>query len=473
MNALANFKTDGDLPSTELACLREGLTVIESRRVRNEKIQAYYDGVARIRDLGIAIPPHLRNIETVVGWPAKTVDVRESRFDLEEFVGQNGETSPMGVDEMWAENHMGLEQSFAHTAALMHGVVFLTATAGDVHAGEPQVLYSIHEATNATIGWNPRTRRPDWAVVVVDRKNDASPQTVILYMPCEIITLRHVRHVWHVDRVRNPVSRVPVTMLTRRPRVGRRFGMPVITRAVISLTDSAVRTLLRSEVSAEFFSVPQRYALGVDSDAFSTTGWEAVIGKFLAISRDDDGDVPTMGQFPQVSIQGHTEQLRSLAMMFSGETSIPISYLGVIQDNPSSADAIRVGETSLIEDVERDQNSFGHGWVELNTLGVMIRDRLTEPPAELRRVRPRWRDAATPTRSAQTQNVVQLVSAGVLRPDSQVTYEQLGFDQITCDRLKAETQRSQVSALISRLPVAASEARNNAAVDEAITRRVD
>jgi hypothetical protein len=473
VNTLANFRTSKDLLSTELACLAEGLTVIESRCARNEKIQAYYDGVARVCDLGIAIPPHLRNIETVVGWPAKTVDVRESRFDLEEFVGPTGETSPMGVDEMWAENHMGLEQSFAHTAALMHGVVFLTATAGDVQAGEPQVLYSIHEATNATVGWNPRTRRPDWAAAVTSRKNDGSPQTVVLYMPYEIITLHQTGQIWNVERVRNPIGRVPVTMLTRRPRVGRRFGMPAITRAVISLTDSAVRTLLRSEVSAEFFSVPQRYALGVDGDAFGTTGWEAVIGKFLAISRDDDGDVPVMGQFPQVSIQGHTEQLRSLAMMFSGETSIPISYLGVIQDNPSSADAIRVGETSLIEDVERDQNTFGYGWAELNMLGVMIRNQLTEPPTELRSVRPRWRDAATPTRSAQTQNVVQLVSAGVLRPDSQVTFEQLGFDQITRDRLKAEVQRSQVSALISRLPAAASEARNNPTVNEVANRRAD
>jgi hypothetical protein len=404
MNALANFRTSEDLLSTELACLGEGLTVIESRRARNEKIQAYYDGVARVCDLGIAIPPHLRNIETVVGWPAKTVDVRESRFDLEEFVGPSGEPSPRGIDEMWADNHMGLEQSLAHTAALMHGVVFLTATAGDVQAGEPQVLFSIHEATNATIGWNPRTRHPDWAVSVTGRKQDGSPQTVVLYLSYEIITLTHIHNVCHVERVPNPIGRVPVTMLTRRPRVGRRFGMPAITRAVISLTDSAVRTLLRSEVSAEFFSVPQRYALGVDTDAFGTTGWEAVIGKFLAISRDDDGDVPTMGQFPQVSIQGHTEQLRSLAMMFSGETSIPISYLGVIQDNPSSADAIRVGETSLIEDVERDQHTFGYGWAELNMLGVMIRDGLTVPPAELRGVRPRWQPQPGPRKHKTSSN---------------------------------------------------------------------
>jgi hypothetical protein len=219
MNVLANFKTDKDFLSTELGYLHEGFTVIESRRVRNEKIQAYYDGVARVRDLGIAIPPHLRSIETVVGWPAKTVDVRESRFDLEEFVGPNGETSPLGVDEMWADNHMGLEQSLAHTAAIMHGVVFLTATAGDVHAGEPQVLYSIHEATNATVGWNPRTRRPDWAVTIVDRNMAGAPKLVVLYLPYEIITLTHIHNVWHVERVPNPIGRVPVTMLTRRPGV--------------------------------------------------------------------------------------------------------------------------------------------------------------------------------------------------------------------------------------------------------------
>jgi hypothetical protein len=89
-----------DLTCRELPCLREGLDVIAAREGRNEKIQAYYNSVARVRDLGIAIPPQLRNIETVVGWPAKTVDVRASRFDLEEFVDPTGETSPIGVDEI-------------------------------------------------------------------------------------------------------------------------------------------------------------------------------------------------------------------------------------------------------------------------------------------------------------------------------------------------------------------------------------
>jgi hypothetical protein len=440
-----------DLEPAELRALNTGLAVIAARSARNEKIAAYYDGVARIRDLGIAIPPQLRNIETVVGWPARTVDVRESRIDFERFVSTTGDENPLDVAALWDANGMRLEQSLAHTSALMQGVVFATATAGDTTAGEPEVLYSIHEATNATIGWNPRTRRADWGVAITARKNSGDPKTAILYLPDRIVVIDYVRNAWQITRIPNPIGRPPITMLTRRPRVGRRFGVPVITRAVMSFTDNAVRSLLRGEVADEFFSVPQRYALGADEKAFSATGWEAVIGKMLAISRDEMGDIPTVGQFAQMSTNGQTEKLKALAMMFSGESSIPANYLGIIQDNPSSADAIRVAETALIEDVSRDLSNFEFGWVDLSGLGVMIRDRLTETPAELRTVRLQSRDPATPTRSAQTQNVIGLITAGALPATSRVTYKMLGWDDTTIAELMAEQRRGQVASLVTTL----------------------
>jgi hypothetical protein len=452
------------LTASEQTIINRMLGEIEARRDRNVKLLNYYDGVARIRDLGIAIPPHLRNIETVVGWPAKSVDVREARLDIEDFVLPSGESNPLDVMGLWEDNEMPLESSQTHTSTLLHGLSFTSVTAGDTAAGEPEVLFATHEATNATVEWNSRTRRPNAALAVTGRNSSGEAAKVIAYFGDVVLTLTKLPMGWIIERIPHQLGRVPVVLMTRRPRVGRRFGMPVISRAVISLTDSAVRTLLRSEVSAEFFSVPQRYALGVNDDAFTGTGWEAIIGKFLAVSRDDEGDIPTMGQFPQVSMQGHSDQLKSLAMMFSGETSIPVSYLGIIQDNPSSADAIRVGETSLIEDIERDQTSFGYSWSEIIRLGVMVRDGLSEPPRELQRLRPRWRDASTPTRQAQTQNVVQLIQVGALPPVSQVTYEQLGYNQITIDRLLADQRRQKVSSLVAALPARAAAATADPAV---------
>ncbi|MBA3783424.1 MAG: portal protein, partial [Nocardioides sp.] len=35
----------------------------------NKRQESYYEGARLVRDLGIAIPPHLRDVESVIAWP--------------------------------------------------------------------------------------------------------------------------------------------------------------------------------------------------------------------------------------------------------------------------------------------------------------------------------------------------------------------------------------------------------------------
>ena len=52
----------------------------------------------------------------------------------------------------------------------------------------------------------------------------------------------------------------------------------------MALTDQAARTSLRAEVSAEFFSSPQRYLLGADEEAFTDDdGKQEFIDKMLSV----------------------------------------------------------------------------------------------------------------------------------------------------------------------------------------------
>src|SRR5699024_5320406 len=80
-----------------------------------------------------------------------------------------------------------------------------------------------------------------------------------------------------------------------------------ITPAVRSLTDSAMRTLVGAEVAREFYAVPQRYLMGapesffLDEDGNPRGAWDAMMGKILAIERDEEtGDVPTVGSFAAI-----------------------------------------------------------------------------------------------------------------------------------------------------------------------------
>lgn len=446
------------LTSQEQAWLNAGLAIIEARRPRNAKLSGYYDAVERVKSLGIAIPANLRNIGTVVGWPAKAVDTRLTRLRHQGFVVPDGTENPMGVDELWADNSMELESAPVHLSSLLHGLSVGTVTKGDVQSGEPEVLYSFHEAGNATILWDARRRQAAAAVAITERRDTGDPSVVILSTPTQVVTLRWRQSgYWVAEAAPHDLRRTPATLFVRKPRIGRRFGMPVLSRPVLSLTDSMIRSLIRAEVAGEFFSVPQRWALNVSDTAFSSGAWQAIIGRFLALSQETDdggdpiGNKPEVGQFPQVSLQGSTDQMREFAMLFSGESNIPLGYLGVRQDNPPSADAIRVSETPLIEDVEADQGTFGWGWSDLSRLGVMVRDGLDTAPTELSRLKSLWRDAATPTRQSQTANVVALIQAGALPPVSRVTYEQLGYDSTTIDRLMADARRQQGAAALAAL----------------------
>jgi hypothetical protein len=51
---------------------------------------AYFNGEQLIRDLGISIPPQLKGLHTVIGWPRVGVESLEERLDLEAFRWADG-----------------------------------------------------------------------------------------------------------------------------------------------------------------------------------------------------------------------------------------------------------------------------------------------------------------------------------------------------------------------------------------------
>lgn len=474
---------DTGLTDQQEQILRKLRMQLKQHQWRNKLRSAYYDGEKKLRNMGISIPPQMRDIEVVVGWPAKAVDALEQRLDHEDFVLPSNSTAVGDLSDIMTENNMDLEKSQAHISALTHGTAFVFVTEGDPEEGDPEVVISVRSAREATASYDRRRRRiTDALEVITDDERPSSDRNVILHLPDKSITLERNGRQWRIEDVaEHQLGRVPCEALVHRPFIERKFGQSRITRPVMSLTDIAVRTLLRQEVSAEFYSFPQRYVLGADEEQFEDkdgnvrTGWETLIGAVLALNHpepDDEGDPQPpevkVGQFPQQSMSPHSEQLRSVATMFSGETAIPVSYLGIIQDNPSSADAIRAGEAELVKVAERDQLSFGNTWQRVGQLSLMIANGQSELPRELLKLRSKWRDASTPTKQAQAQSTMTLVGAGILPPDEDVTWEQAGLDQVTIERLKAIKRRRAADEARRQLVAAAAATQGNPEVDEAV-----
>lgn len=432
---------------------------------KNRVKAAYYEGRQRVKQLGISIPPSLQNIETIVGWPGTVVDVLEERLDWQGWASDTDD-DPFGLSEVYRDNFLETDASLGHLDALIYGTGFVVVGAG--FAGEPQPLVTVESARRVTGEWDGRLRRLSSALSV-DEVKDGEAYLMSLYLPDQTVTVVKGPAGWAVaNRDEHKLGRVPVAVLPNRPRASRMEGRSEITRPVRSLTDQGVRTLLGMEINREFYSSPQRWAVNAGEDAFvsadgsTVTGWEAVMGRMLAIPANEDGSEVKVGQFNPASPAPYLDQVRGLSQMLAAEGAIPSTYLGFVTDNPSSADAIRQAEARLIKRAERRQVIFGRAWREVGHLALLVRD--GKVPDNFNAVSSRWADAATPTRSAAADEAVKLISAGILTPDSRVTYDRIGLSPAEQRTLATDKRKSTATTRAAALATAAAVARQAPAV---------
>jgi hypothetical protein len=457
--------------STEEIELADSLVKkLSSYELRNVELEKYYDAKQVLRDFNISIPPTLKNVESVVGWPGTVVSVLEERLDLEGFLAP----ASLGLDDIYRNNELGLESSLGHLDALIYGTGFIIVGKGD--SGEPDPLITIESPRSMTGNYDLRLRRLTSALRI-DRDKVGRPRYATLYLPNVTISMEWQGGTpFEIDRDEHNLGRVPVVYLANNPRSGDPYGKTEITRAIRYYTDAAVRTVLGSEVAREFYSAPQRYILGADPDYFMDSDgnplnpWTVYQGRVLGVPLNEDGGMPQVGQFNGNSTLPYFEQIKALAQMVAAESAIPASYLGFQTDNPASADAIRQMESRLVKRAERRQGQFGRAWVEVAKLALLIRD--GSIPAEANTISPIWRDASTPTRAAAADETMKLIQTGVLLPDSEITYNRIGLSDSDKRVLTEEKRRYNATSLVGQLADAARAAQNiqvNSAVDDSAT----
>lgn len=440
------------LSADELGLIQILVNKLKRHDQKNALLEKYYEGKNRLKDLNISIPPNLKLVDSVVGWAGTAVDVLEERLDFEGYIGGDA----FGVNDIYRENELDLESSLGHKDAFIYGIGFVFVGKGRPELGEPEVLVTIESPKKATAMYDMRSRRLS-AALLTQRDEMGDVLGGSLYLPNETIYFAaYGRTFVEVDRDIHGLGRVRAVPLTNNPRSGDPEGRSEITRAVRSYTDSAMRTLLGAEVAREFYSSPQRYVMGAKQDSFLDADgnplnpWSVIQGRVMAMPyNDEDGVMPTVGQFTANSPAPYFEQIRQYAQLIAAETAIPASYLGFQTDNPSSADAIRQMEARLVKRAERRQKQFGRAWSEVAKLALLVRD--GQIPAEAMNIRPIWRDASTPTRAAAADEVTKLVAAGVLPATSDIVLNRIGLSDSDKQLLKTERATAQASDLINNL----------------------
>ena len=345
---------DMNLSGEEVALFNLLLATWQRHLSGNVRNEAYYHGKVRPVTTSGDMPRELRRLGVVVGWGAKAVDALAARSVFTGFTGGaaddlNGALGEIDMEELYQQ---------AVTSELTDSCSFITVSKG--LEGEPDVIVSAHSALDAAAIWDERRKRVRAGISVVDVAEDENgyrvPTWVNMYTDDRTYSCRRARGgKWVAEAADNPLRRPLMEPLRYRPSLARPFGRSRITRTVRSLIDRAMCVASRTEVSAVFYTWPQRYLLGVDrktAEKMAKTKIEAYVDSLMLVSTNRNGDVPQYGQLSQMTMQPHIDHLEMLAKQFASEASIPLDEVGIVFDNPSSADAMYAAQQRLIVEAE-------------------------------------------------------------------------------------------------------------------------
>lgn len=315
-----------------------------------------------VEDFEISTPPSLKYWMGCLGWCGRAVDSLADRLNFKEF--GNDVFDLNGIYNM---NNKDVIIDSAILGALIGSCDFIYITTDDTGFPKLKVIDGAH----ATGIIDPTTNMLKEGYAVLEFDDNDMPITEAYFIPGNTVIYQNGRIVNAVPNIAPYPLLVPII---NRPDAKRPFGHSRISRACMAIMDSALRTAKRSEISAEFYSYPQKYVLGMASNAKNWDSWRASMSSMLRIDKDEDGDHPVVGSFQQQSMTPHIEQFRMFAGMFAGETGLTLDDLGFPSQNPSSAEAIKSSHETLRLTARRAQKTMGVGLLNAGYLAACIRD---------------------------------------------------------------------------------------------------
>lgn len=351
----------------------------------------YYDMKHLALDFQISTPPKLRGWMNCLGWCAKAVDSLADRLVFREFAEDN-----FNLNEIFKMNNPDILTDSAILGALISSCDFIYISPDEDGYPRMQVV----DGGNATGIIDPITGMLQEGYAVLDRDEAGEPTVEAYFVPGET-------QFFYSDtaEVRVMGSAAPYPLLVpiiNRPDAMRPFGHSSISRACMSIADSAMRTVKRSEISAEFYSIPQKYVLGTSGDAEAMEPWTAAMSAVLQITKDEDGDHPVVGQFQQQSATPHIEQLKMFAGLFAGETGLTLDDLGFASGNPASSEAIKAAHENLRLKAKAAQRSFGSGLLNAGYLAACVRDNQAYKRNQFYLTTPKWEPVFEPDSTAMS-----------------------------------------------------------------------
>lgn len=427
---------------------------------RNLKRHCYYVMHNRLVDLGISIPPKLRNLDAACGWAQKTVDVMVEHSVFDGYtVGD--EAAQSQLDAITRRNKMRSKYRKATTSAFEQSFnLYFVSKDDNAHAH-----VSAYPAHACGVTWDDANDCIRAALFVVDTKKDSVTGRVLPTW-INVVTPEYLIRIksddgkrWRVDEYEpHGLEHLPVFLAAYNATLERPFGQSRITREVMGYIDSAVRANINEEIASAFAASSQKYLLGTDGDPFEDVDrWQAFIGAIFNIDMTADGTVPQFGQLPQPSMQPLTDHFRNLCAKMSAATGIHVSQFGLVHDQPASAEAIYAENSPLIRKVKAWHSDVGDTLTDVAIACLATEQDTTFDNVDMSglEIQPRFMNPAMPTLAQMTDASVKIASVVPAFANTPTFWRWNGLDDEAVTTVMRELNSAQAqeasNAMVSTL----------------------
>lgn len=364
------------MPEKGIEYLRKKLIKYESRA------DIRYRQYAMKKDDGqanIVIPKSVSHMyRSTLGWCAKAVDSLADRLVFRGFIPDDFE-----VQEIFEANNPDVFFDSAILSALIASCSFVYISKGETDMPRLQVI----GARDATGVMDPITGLLTEGYAVLSKDEQDNPLIEAHFLPDRTDFYYDGKP---GDTVEHNVGHPLLVPIVHRPDEERPFGRSRITKSGEYYQRLAKRTLERADVTAEFYSFPQKYVIGTDPDKDPMDKWKATVSTLLEITSGENGENPKVGQFTTSSMTPFVEQLKTAAAGFAGETGLTLDDLGFVSDNPSSVEAIKASHENLRLAGRKAQRSLGSGFLNVAYIAACLRDDFPYLRSQFVNTKPKW-----------------------------------------------------------------------------------
>lgn len=412
---------------------------------RVQKKYEYYDADNDIRDYGIATPARLVHLRPGIGWASRAVNTLSDRVVFEGFAKDT-----VGINKyLESINGFGVINNAKHDAYI--GGCAFVAVADDYETDRKilvpftaQEATGVVDQTSGLLKWGLAVMR--WAEPQPKRKVGMrfDPADYIVFTP--VYTATFVNREL-VEIVPNPTGRTLLHPITRRASANRPLGKSRISNTVRRIINEVGRQKRREEIAEEFYSLPQRYINGLAEGAKKDANLDSAIGKVWAITKDEDGDKPDIGQLAQMSIDQFETAKKDKARDFCAETGLTLRNLGYETGNPSSPESLVAMSDDLLLEATNSQEEMGKQIKEIAITLRLALDENSNIPDNLREIIPAWKPIFQVDIGAAGDAVFKLFEAMPELQGSIAGYRFLGIGIKEAEELQAKRAASTAGSV--------------------------